>query len=71
MNGEYIEYELISIFQFYKLPKELKFQNPAIIYVNANKILQNPYEFFSYINLYNRGYNNIYINEKNYIKIMS
>ena len=71
VNGEYIEYELISIFQFYKLPKELKFQNPEIIYVNANKILQNPYEFFSYINLYNRGYNNIYINEKNYIKIMS
>ena len=70
-NGNFSEYDLISNTQFNLLPKELNNQFPEIIYIKDKEIFKCSYEFFSYINLYNQNFDNIYIKEKNYLKIMS
>ena len=70
-NGNYSEYDLFSNNQFISLAKELNNQYPEIIYIKGNEEFKNNYDFDSYINLYNQNFDNIYIKEKNYLKIMS
>ena len=69
-NGNYSEYDLFSNKQFRLLAKELGIQFPEIIYFKDKKELKKSYNFLTYIELYN-NFDNIYIKEKNYLKIMS
>ena len=70
-DGNYSEYDLISNTQFILLAKELNIKFPEIVCVKGEEELKNTYDFLSYISLYYKKYDNIYIKEKNYLKIMS
>ena len=70
-DGKYSEYDLISNTQFMLLVKELNIQFPEIVCVKGEEEFKNTYDFLSYINLYYQKFDNIYIKEKNYLKIMS
>lgn len=69
-NNKYEEYDLFSSNQFTNFPKELKIKNPKIIYYKNNNKFIEEYSFYKYIKIINENIENIYICNKNDIKIM-